>query len=47
MVAYFLNPMFQYSKHFSNHPEIKVGLKKVIKILELDLDRQVKVINEV
>ncbi|KAL6334260.1 hypothetical protein AAG906_014658 [Vitis piasezkii] len=27
--AYFLNPMFQYSKHFSNHPEIKVGLKEV------------------
>ncbi|RVW25997.1 hypothetical protein CK203_116828 [Vitis vinifera] len=45
--AYFLNPMFQYSKHFSNHPEIKVGLKEVIKRLEPDLDRQAKVINEV
>ncbi|RVW83578.1 hypothetical protein CK203_039301 [Vitis vinifera] len=45
--AYFLNPMFQYSKHFSNHPEIKVGLKEVIKILEPDLDRQAKSINEV
>ncbi|RVW13546.1 hypothetical protein CK203_101438 [Vitis vinifera] len=41
--AYFLNPMFQYSKHFSNHPEIKVGLKEVIKRLEPDLDRQAKV----
>ncbi|RVW31304.1 hypothetical protein CK203_112143 [Vitis vinifera] len=39
--------MFQYSKHFSNHPKIKVGLKEVIKILELDLDRQAKAINEV
>ncbi|KAL6332468.1 hypothetical protein AAG906_008496 [Vitis piasezkii] len=38
--------MFQYSKHFSNHPEIKVGLKEVIKILEPDLDRQAKAINE-
>ncbi|RVW85526.1 hypothetical protein CK203_044098 [Vitis vinifera] len=45
--AYFLNPMFQYSKHFSNHPEIKVGLKEVIKRLEPDLDRQAKAINEV
>ncbi|RVW76001.1 hypothetical protein CK203_052802 [Vitis vinifera] len=44
--AYFLNPMFQYSKHFSNHPEIKVGLKEVIKRLEPDLDRQAKAINE-
>ena len=31
-----------YSKHFSNHPEIKVGLKEVIKILEPDLDKQAK-----
>ncbi|RVX12125.1 hypothetical protein CK203_010766 [Vitis vinifera] len=45
--AYFLNPMFQYSKHFSNHPEIKVELKEVIKRLEPDLDRQTKAINEV
>ena len=47
MTAYFLNPKFQYSKHFSNHPEIKIGLKEVIKRLELDLDRQAKTINEV
>ena len=47
MVAYFLNPMFQYSNHFSNHPEIKIGLKEVIKRLEPDLDRQAKAINEV
>ncbi|RVW90681.1 hypothetical protein CK203_038851 [Vitis vinifera] len=39
--------MFQYSKHFSNHLEIKVGLKEVIKRLESDLDRQAKTINEV
>ena len=47
MATYFLNPMFQYSKHFSNHPKIKVGLKKVIKRLEPDLDIQEKAINEV
>ncbi|RVW29255.1 hypothetical protein CK203_109747 [Vitis vinifera] len=34
-------------QHFSNHPEIKVGLKEVIKRLEPDLDRQAKAINEV
>ncbi|RVW91836.1 hypothetical protein CK203_030135 [Vitis vinifera] len=34
-------------KHFSNHPEIKVGLKEVIKRLEPDLDRQAKAINKV
>ena len=39
--------MFQYSKYFLNHPEIKIGLKEVIKILEPNLDRQAKVINEV
>ena len=47
MATYFLNPMFKYSKHFSNHPEIKIGLKEVIKILEPDMDRQAKTINEV
>ena len=47
MTAYFLNPMFQYSKQFSHHPEIKIGLKEVIKGLELDLDRQTKALNEV
>ena len=47
MAAYFLNPMFQYSKYFSNHLEIKIGLKDVINILEPDLDRQAKSINEV
>ena len=39
--------MFQYSKYFSNHSEIKIGLKDVIRILELDLDRHAKAINEV
>ncbi|RVX00544.1 hypothetical protein CK203_036911 [Vitis vinifera] len=47
VAAYFLNPMFQYSKQFSNHSKIKVGLKEVIKRLEPDLDRQAKAINEV
>ena len=47
MVAYFLNPMFHYSKYFSNHTKIKIRLKEVIKILELDVDRQAKAINEV
>ena len=47
MSAYFLNPMFQYSKHFSNHLEIKIGLNEVIKRLEPDLDRQAKAINDV
>ena len=47
MSTYFLNSMFQYSKHFSNHSEIKIELKEVIKILEPDLDRQAKAINEV
>ena len=47
MTTYFLNPMFQYSKHFFNHPKIKIGLKEVIKRLEPDLDRQEKAINEV
>ena len=47
MATYFLNPMFQYSKYFSNHPKIKIGLKEVIKILEPDLDKQAKAINEV
>ena len=44
--AYFLNP-FQYSKQFSHHPEVKIGLNEVIKRLELDLDRQGKAMNEV
>ncbi|RVX03800.1 hypothetical protein CK203_022941 [Vitis vinifera] len=39
--------MFQYSKYFSKHPKIKIGLKEVIKRLEPDLDRQSKAINEV
>ena len=47
MSAYFLNPMFQYSKQFSNHPEVKLGLKEVIKRLEPDLDKQAKTMNEV
>ena len=47
MSTYFLNPMLQYSKQFSHHPEDKIGLKEVIKILELDLDRQAKAMNEV
>ena len=47
MSAYFLNPMFQYSKQFSHHPEVKIVLKEVIKILEPDLDRREKTINEV
>ena len=47
MATYFLNPMFQYSKYFSNHPKIKIGLKEVIKRLEPDLDKQKKAINEV
>ena len=47
MSAYFLNPIFQYSKQFSHHPEVKIGLKKVIKRLEPDLDRQEKAMNEV
>ena len=46
-VSIFLNPMFQYSKKFSNHLEIKIGLKQVIKRLELHLDRQTKALNEV
>ena len=45
--AYFLNPMFQYSKQFSHHPEIKIGLKEIIKRLEPHLDRQAKALNEV
>ena len=47
MSAYFLNPMLQYSKQFSHHPEVKLGLKEVIKRLEPDLDRQAKAMNEV
>ena len=47
MTTYFLNPMFQYSKYFSNHPKIKIGLKEVIKTLEPDLDRQTKDVKEV
>ena len=47
MSSYFLNLMFQYSKQFSHHLEIKIGLKEVIKRLQLDLDRQVKALNEV
>ena len=47
MSAYFLSPMFKYSKQFSHHPEVKIGLKEVIKILEPDLDRQAKAMNEV
>ena len=47
MSAYFLNPMFQYSKKFSNHLKFKLGLKKDIKRLELDLDKQAKAMNEV
>ena len=39
--------MFQYSKYFSDHLEIKIGLMEVIKRLEPDFDRQAKVINEV
>ena len=47
MITYFLNPMFQYSKYFSNHSKIKIGLKEVIKRLESNLDRQTKDINKV
>ena len=47
MSAYFLNPMFQYSKQFSHHLEIKLELKEVIKRLEPDLDRQAKAMNKV
>ena len=47
ITTYFLNPMFQYSKQFSHNPEIKIGLKEVIKRLEPDLDRQAKALNEV
>ena len=47
MATYFLNPMFQYLKHFSNHPEIKIRLKEVIKKLEPNLDRQAKTSNEI
>ena len=39
--------MFQYSKYFSNHLKIKIGLNEVIKRLEPDLDRQEKTINKV
>ena len=46
MSTYFLNPVFQYSKHFSHHPEVKIGLKEVIKRFESDLDMQVKALNE-
>ena len=31
MTTYFLNPMFHYLKQFSHLPEIKIGLKKVMK----------------
>ena len=47
MSAYFLNPMFQYSKQFSHHPEVRLGLKEDIKILELDLDKQAKAMNDI
>ena len=47
MSAYFLNPMFQYSNKFSNHPKVKLGLKEDIKRLEPDLDKQAKSMNEV
>ncbi|RVW72715.1 hypothetical protein CK203_056747 [Vitis vinifera] len=45
--AYFLNPMFNIQSISPTIPEIKVGLKEVIKRLEPDLDRQAKTINEV
>ena len=47
MSAYFLNPMLQYSKQFSHHTEVKIGLKEVIKRMKPDLDRQAKAMNEV
>ena len=47
MSDYFLNPMLQYSKQFSHHPEVKLELKEVIKRLKPDLDRQAKAMNEV
>ena len=46
MTTYFLNPMFQYSKQFSTHLEIKIGLNEVIKRLDSDFDRQAKARNE-
>ena len=45
--GYFLNPVFQYSSNFSNHPEIRAGLKEVIKRLEPDVQKQALAINEV
>ena len=47
VTAYFLNPVCQYSRHFSDHPEVRKGLKEVIKRLEPDLDIQAQAINEV
>ncbi|CAK9156352.1 unnamed protein product [Ilex paraguariensis] len=45
--AYFLNPIFQYSNQFFNHPEVRSGLKEVIKRLEPDLNKQARAMNEV
>ena len=47
ITTYFLNQMFQYSKQFSHHLEIKIGLKEVIKKLEPDLDMHAKALNDV
>ena len=43
----FLNPALQYSEKISTHPEVRNGLKEVIKRLELDLNKQSRAINEV
>jgi len=34
-------------KNFSTHPEVRAGLKEVIKRLEPDLNKQARAINEV
>lgn len=47
VTAYFLNPLFRYSKHYVDDDEVRTGLKEVIKRLEPDVEKQVKAINEV
>ncbi|CAK9181471.1 unnamed protein product, partial [Ilex paraguariensis] len=36
-----------YSNQFSNHPEVRSGLKEVIKRLEPDLNKQARAMNEI
>ncbi|XP_028114415.1 uncharacterized protein LOC114312383 [Camellia sinensis] len=45
--GYFLNPIFQYGEHLSNHREVMSGVRNVISRLLPDLNEQIQAINQI